>query len=346
MKATMAVKSINPSNSTSPSINPSKTLAPLTVANPYQAYINETALRGRDIDGIAGMTIDEIELVLECAKALKKNPKDPAQKTIAAGKAMAMLFEKPSLRTRVTFEVGMAQLGGTALFLEGKLGEREAICDVAANLARWVDVIMARVFDHATITELGKFANIPVINGLSDIEHPCQALADLLTIKEHKGKLKGLNIAYVGDANNVSNSLMIGALKMGANFAIACPTAFAPTDEMICEGAKASKEGGGKLSIYHDPLVAVERADVVYTDTWVSMGLENETEMRKLVFAPFQVNSTIVSYAKPDAIVMHCLPAHRGVEITDEQLDGPQSVVLDQAENRLHAQKALLTLIL
>jgi ornithine carbamoyltransferase len=336
MKSTLAIKQANPS----------KTVTPLTVATPYQMYTAETALRGKDINGIAELTIKEIELILACAAVLKKNPKDPQQKSIAAGKAMAMLFEKPSLRTRVTFEVGMAQLGGTALFLEGKLGEREAVCDVASNLDRWVDVIMARVFDHGMIEKLGKHAGIPVINGLSDIEHPCQALADLLTIKEHKGRLKGLNIAYIGDANNVSNSLMIGALKMGANFAIACPQAFSPTDEMICEGAKASTEGGGKLSIYHDPIVAVERADVVYTDTWVSMGQENETEMRKLVFAPFQVNSTIVSYAKPDAIVMHCLPAHRGVEITDEQLDGPQSVVLDQAENRLHAQKAILTLII
>lgn len=324
----------------------SKVVAPLKVASPYEQYITATALRGRDITGIEEMTVEEIELVLECAKALKVNPKDPKQKEIATGKTLAMLFEKPSLRTRITFEVGMNQLGGSALFLEGKLGIREAICDVARNLDRWVDVIMARTFAHDTVTELCKYAEIPVINGLSDLEHPCQTLADLLTILEHKGKLKGLNIAYVGDANNVANSLMLGALKMGANFIIGCPAAFAPSEDMICAAAAAARESGATLRVVHDPEVAVELADVVYTDTWVSMGQEDETEMRKLAFAPFQVNSTIVGYAKPDAIIMHCLPAHRGAEITDEQLDGPQSVVLDQAENRLHAQKALLTLIL
>jgi ornithine carbamoyltransferase len=322
-------------------IKPTATLvAPLSVATPYQQFTSNVALRGRDITTIAEMTAEEIELVLECAALLKLKPKDPLQKQILEGKTMAMLFEKPSLRTRITFEVGMNQLGGTALFIEGKLGAREAICDVARNLDRWVDVIMARTFSHDTITELCTYAEIPVVNGLSDLEHPCQSLADLLTIQEHKGTLKGLTIAYVGDANNVANSLMLGALKMGANFVIACPAAFAPNDDIICEAAKASRESGARFSIVHDP------TDVVYTDTWVSMGQEAETEARKLAFAAFQVNSTIVSYAKPDAIVMHCLPAHRGCEITDEQLDGPQSVVLDQAENRLHAQKALLTLIL
>lgn len=321
-------------------------VAPITVASPYQPFIAEQALRGKDINTIEQLSAAEIELILKCAEVLKAKPKDPAQKLIAAGKTLAMLFEKPSLRTRITFEVGMQQLGGTALFIEGKLGVREAICDVARNLDRWVDAIMARTFEHQTVLELGQFAEVPVINGLSDLEHPCQALADLLTIKEHKGKLSGLNIAYVGDANNVANSLMIGALKMGANFVIACPPSFSPSDEIICSAAKASKESGAKLRIMHDPIAAVQFADVVYTDTWISMGQEEEAEARKKVFAPYQVNSTIVKEARPNAIVMHCLPAHRGAEITDEQLDGPQSVVLDQAENRLHAQKALLTLIL
>lgn len=325
---------------------PANNVAPFVGATPYQPFVSSTVLRGRDIQTIDELTVQEIELILQCAEVLKSKPKDPAQKTIAEGKTMAMLFEKPSLRTRVTFEVGMQQLGGTALFIEGKLGVREAICDVARNLQRWVDVIMARTFEHDTVLELAQHAQIPVINGLSDLEHPCQALADLLTIKEHKGKLAGLTVAYVGDANNVANSLMIGCLKMGANFVIACPSSFAPSDEVICAAAKASAESGAKLRIMHDPVAAVQRADVVYTDTWVSMGQEHETESRKLVFAPYQVNSTIVREAKPDAIVMHCLPAHRGCEITDEQLDGPQSVVLDQAENRLHAQKAILTLIL
>jgi ornithine carbamoyltransferase len=321
-------------------------VAALKVASPYAEFTTHTSLRGQDIKTIDEMTAEQIALVLSCATALKANPKDPAQKQIAEGKTMAMLFEKPSLRTRITFEVGMTQLGGTALFLEGKLGVREAICDVARNLDRWVDVIMARTFSHDTIEELCTYAAIPVVNGLSNLEHPCQALADLLTIQEHKGKLKGLNITYVGDANNVANSLMLAALKMGANFTIACPAAFAPSDDIICAAARAAKDSGAKVRIMHDPVAAVQHADVVYTDTWVSMGQEAETESRKLAFAAFQVNSTIVSYAKADAIVMHCLPAHRGCEITDEQLDGPQSVVLDQAENRLHAQKGLLTLIL
>lgn len=325
---------------------PATLKASIKVASPYAEFIESDVLRGRDITTIDELSAAEIERILSCATALKVNPKDPQQKKIASGKTLAMLFEKPSLRTRVTFEVGMNQLGGNALFIEGKLGEREALCDVARNLDRWVDVIMARTFAHSTVTELCKYGEIPVINGLSDLEHPCQALADLLTIQEHKGSLQGLNIVYVGDANNVANSLMLGALKLGANFVIACPPSFAPSDDIICAAAAAASQTGAKLRISHDPVEAVQRADVVYTDTWVSMGQEHETEMRKAIFEPFQVNATIMSNAKPDAIVMHCLPAHRGAEITDEELDGPHSVVLDQAENRLHAQKAVLTLIL
>jgi ornithine carbamoyltransferase len=319
--------------------------APVAIET-YARFTSNHSLRGKDITAIENLSAEDIQLILDCASALKLNPKDPAQKQIAEGKTMAMLFEKPSLRTRITFEVGMNQLGGTALFLEGKLGIREAICDVARNLERWVDVIMARTFEHKTIEQLCEHADIPVINGLSDWEHPCQALADLLTIKEHKGGLNKLNIAYVGDANNVANSLMLAALKMGANFTIGCPSAFAPKDDIIYAAVAASKESGAQLKIVHDPLVAVQYADVVYTDTWVSMGQEDEEEARKLAFSAFQVNSTIMSGAKEDAIIMHCLPAHRGYEITDQELDGPQSVVLDQAENRLHAQKGLLALVL
>lgn len=348
MKSSAAAALKKPGN---PTVNSAAAfLAPLSVASPYAKFTTNSSLRGRDITGIDDLTTDEIELILSCAAALKVNPKDSAQKQIANGKTLAMLFEKPSLRTRVTFEVGMQQLGGNAIFLEGKLGVREAVCDIARNLNLWVDAIMARTFDHKTVSALCKFAAIPVINGLSDIEHPCQALADLLTIQEHKGdengSLKGLNIAYVGDANNVANSLMLGALKLGANVVIACPPSFAPNDDMICAAAAACNQSGASFRVVHDPIEAVIRADVVYTDTWVSMGQEEEEDMRKIAFAAFQVNSTIMSNAKPDAIIMHCLPAHRGYEITDEELDGPQSVILDQAENRLHAQKAILTLIL
>lgn len=323
-----------------------KLVASAPAVQPYDEFTSSTALRGRDITTIDELTAAEINLILDCAIALKANPKDPAQKQIATGKTLAMLFEKPSLRTRVTFEVGMYQLGGTALFLEGPLGVREAVSDIARNLGRWVDCIMARTFEHSTVTDLCKYAGIPVVNGLSNLEHPCQALADVLTIKEHKGSFKGLNVVYVGDANNVANSLMLAVLKLGGNFTIACPTAFLPSEDVIYAAAAAASQSGAKVRVVHDPIEAVQGADVVYTDTWVSMGQEHESEMRKMIFSAFQVNSTTVSYAKPDAIVMHCLPAHRGAEITDEELDGPQSVVLDQAENRLHAQKAILTLIL
>jgi ornithine carbamoyltransferase len=335
MKATLAMKPV-----------PVHPLPPVTVANPYAAFVSEPSLRGKDVIGIQQLSAQEIALILQCASVLKKNIKDGQQKQIAPGQSLAMLFEKPSLRTRVTFELGMTQLGGSAINLEGKLGVRESVKDMAMNLERWVDVIMARTFDHATIIELAENAKIPVINGLSDLEHPCQALADLLTIQEHKGKLAGLTIAYVGDPNNVSNSLMLGAAKMGAHFVMACPQSFPPNDDITCAAAQAAAQSGARIRIMHDPVEAVSFADVVYTDTWVSMGQEAESAMRQQVFKPYQVNSTILSYAKPDAIVMHCLPAHRGAEITNDVIDGPQSVVLDQAENRLHAQKAILTLIL
>jgi ornithine carbamoyltransferase len=318
----------------------------LSVAGPYATIASQTCLRGKDILGIEQLTAQEIQLILTTAANLKSTLKDPHQKSIAAGQAMAMLFEKPSLRTRVTFELGMTQLGGSAINLEGKLGVRESVKDMAANLQRWVDVIMARVFSHQTLLELAANADVPIINGLSDLEHPCQALADLLTIQEHKGKIAGLTIAYVGDCNNVANSLMLGALKLGANFVIACPPSFPPNDQIISAAAGASSHSGARMRLMHDPLEAMAHADVVYTDTWVSMGQEEETATRELIFSPYQVNSTILSLAKSDAIVMHCLPAHRGSEITDEVIDGHQSVVLDQAENRLHAQKALLSLVL
>src|SRR6185437_2782955 len=256
-------------------------------------------LRGADILGMEQLTPAQISCVLECASALKASMSDPQQKNLLAGCSMAMLFEKPSLRTRVTFELGMIQLGGSAINLEGKLGVRESVKDIACNLDRWVDVIMARTFDHATILELAEYVSVPVINGLSDIEHPCQALADLLTIQEHKGHLDHLNIAYVGDPNNVSASLMLGAAKMGADFVMACPPAFHPNDELLCAAAQAGRTSGAKLRILHDPIEAVSFADVVYTDTWVSMGQESQTEWRKQAFNAYQVNSTILSHAKP-----------------------------------------------
>jgi ornithine carbamoyltransferase len=304
------------------------------------------SLRGMDIMGIAQLSAPEILLILETAALLKANKFDETQTQFAKGQTLAMLFEKPSLRTRVTFEAGMTQLGGNAIFLEGKLGVREAVSDVASNLDRWVDGIMARTFDHQTIVELAANADIPVINGLSDLEHPCQALADFQTIKEQKGSFDGLKIAYVGDSNNVSNSLMLCAAKLGVDFVIGCPPAYSPVPAIWSKAVKAAKKTGAQISVVHDPIVAVADADVVYTDTWVSMGQESESAIREPIFAPYQVNKALLQHAQPDAIVMHCLPAHRGMEITSDVLDGPQSVVLEQAENRLHAQKAILTLVL
>jgi ornithine carbamoyltransferase len=257
-----------------------------------------------------------------------------------------MLFEKPSLRTRVTFEAGMTQLGGNAINLEGKLGERESVGDIAHNLERWVDGIMARVFDHETVLALAKHANIPVVNGLSDQEHPCQAIADFQTIIEKKGSHKGVKLAYIGDANNVANSLMLMAATLGTDFAIACPPNYQPNATVWVKTMQLAAASGAKLTLTHDPLEAVTDADAVYTDVWTSMGQEAESEKREKAFANFQVNEALVAYAKKDAIVMHCLPAHRGLEISSAVIDGPQSVVFDQAENRLHAQKAILALVL
>ncbi len=324
----------------------SQRMAPPSGRSPLLKILNEDTLRGRDILGIVDLNAAEIELALDVAGLLKEHKFDDTQTLFAKGQTLAMLFEKPSLRTRVTFEAGMIQLGGSAINIEQKLGERESVGDVAKNLDRWIDGIMARVFDHQTLVELAASAKIPVINGLCDIEHPCQALADFLTMKEHKGKIAGLKIAFIGDGNNVANSLALTAAKLGAHFTIACPKGYEPHKRIWNCALESAKATGAKLTITANPADAVADADVVYTDTWVSMGQESEEAHRAAIFAPFQVNAALLAGAKPNAIVMHCLPAHRGQEITDEIMDGKQSVVFDQAENRLHAQKALLSLVL
>lgn len=308
--------------------------------------LSEQSLRGKDVIGIEPLTADELLLILDVAARLKLSKFDETQTAFAKGQTLAMLFEKPSLRTRVTFEAGMTQLGGHAIYLEGKLGERETVGDVGQNLERWVDGIMARTFDHDTVVKLAASANIPVVNGLSDYEHPCQALADFQTILEKKGKLKGIKLAYVGDANNVANSLMLAAAKLGTDFAIACPPNYQPNASIWVKALKCAEESGAELILTHDPVEAVTNADAVYTDVWTSMGQEAESQKREKAFASFQVNDELLLHAKPDAIVMHCLPAHRGMEISASVIDGPQSVVFDQAENRLHAQKAILSLVL
>lgn len=308
------------------------------------------ALRGKDIIGIAELSADEIELIFSLTSMLKETGRNSstAHRPILEGRTLAMIFEKPSLRTRVTFEVGMTQLGGHAIYLapsDIRLGQRESVGDVGSNLSRWCDIIMARVFAHATVTGLAESASIPVINGLSDLEHPCQALADFQTIREKKVDLKGLKLAFVGDGNNVANSLMLLAAKVGADFTIACPEGFDPITDVVEMANDAARETGSKIEIVRDPAEAADGADALYTDVWASMGQEDEREIRKNIFASYQINQALLDMAKPDAIVLHCLPAHRGEEITDEVIDGPQSVVLDEAENRLHVQKAILALV-
>ena len=308
--------------------------------------LTEHRLRGRDILGIEHLTQEEILLVLDVAARLKANKFDATQTRFAQGQTLAMLFEKPSLRTRVTFEAGMNQLGGHAIHLEGRLGQRETVPDVARNLARWLDGIMARTFAHQTVLDLAEYANIPVINGLSDREHPCQAFADFQTLGERKGSLAGLKLAYVGDGNNVAHSLFLLAAKVGAHFSLSCPEGYEPDKELWQTALDAAQETGAVLTLTHDPAEGVQDADAVYTDVWASMGQEEEAAARAQVFAPFQVNAALVRRAKPDALIMHCLPAHRGEEITGDVMESPNSVVFDQAENRLHAQKAVLALVL
>lgn len=313
------------------------------------AILTENFLRGRDLLSVAHLSAEEIRRLFATAHLLKNELSREAQRKLLAGKTLAMIFEKPSLRTRVTFEAGMTQLGGHAIYLgpqDAQIGKRETVADAARNMARWVDGIMARTFEHQTVTGLAEHASIPVINGLSDLEHPCQALADFLTIKEKKGKFAGLKLVYVGDGNNVCNSLMLLSAKLGVYFVATCPRGYEPNSEMTRQAREIAENSEAQIEIVGDPLEAVKNADALYTDVWASMGQEHEAEERKRVFAAYQVNQRLVDQAKDDVIVLHCLPAHRGEEITDEVLDGPHSVVLDEAENRLYAQKALMALML
>ena len=300
-------------------------------------------LAGRDFLNIADLDGVELESILDGASQLKLALRDGRPHHLLPGSTLAMIFEKPSLRTRATFEAGMTQLGGHAIDLAQEhlqIGVRETIEDVGRNLCRWVDVIMARVFDHTMLERLAESSSVPVVNGLSDRSHPCQIIADLMTLQEHKGSLEGVKLAYVGDGNNVTNSLLAAAPRLGLTMVCACPGDYAPDSDLLTEASNALD---GKADVLvEDPIEAVTDADAVYTDTWVSMGQESETEERLALFRPYQVNTELMAAAKPDAVFMHCLPAHRGLEVTDEVIDGPQSVVFDQAENRLHAQKSLL----
>lgn len=298
---------------------------------------------------IADLSKTEIENLLDLSLKLKKERAKGGNKPLLAGKTLGMVFQKPSLRTRVSFEMAMHHLGGQAMYLspaEIGLGQRESVPDVARVLAGYVDAIMARVFDHQHVLTLAEYSTVPVINGLSDYNHPCQALADVLTILEHKKRLAGLTVAYVGDGNNVATSLAHLCARLGMNFRIATPNDYELPTPVVIKARELAAESGSQIFETVDPYEAVHEADVVYTDTWTSMGQEAETEKRKAVFPPYQVNATLLSKAKPDAIVMHCLPAHRNHEITDDVADGPNSVIFPQAENRMHAQKAILASLL
>lgn len=299
----------------------------------------------KDFIAISDFSPVELQNMLDLAVDLKKELHKGGNKPLLKGKVLGMIFQKPSLRTRVSFDMAMRQLGGDALYLspnEIGLGQRESIADIARVLAGYVDAIMARVFDHEHIIGLARWANVPVINGLSDFNHPCQGMADALTIIEKFGALKGLNVTYIGDGNNVAVSLMHICTKLGANFTIASPEGYDLTPQSIHAAEIFASASGSKILQLRDPHQAVINAHVIYTDTWTSMGQEAEAKKREQVFPPYQVNEQLVSEADQDVIVMHCLPAHRGQEITDEIADGPHSVLFPQAHNRLHAQKAIL----
>ncbi len=299
----------------------------------------------KDLLAIADLSPAELKRFLDTAKKLKAEWRKNGNKPVLKNKTLGMVFQKPSLRTRVSFDMAMLQLGGHALYLspnEIGLGQRESVADVARVLSRYVDGIMARVFAHAHVVELAQYSRVPVINGLSDWEHPCQALADALTIVECFGKLKGLKVAFFGDGNNVARSLMFACVLGGAEFVCASPKGY----ELDAASADKARGMGGKVTFTNDPVSAAQDADVLYTDVWASMGQEDQAAERARIFPPFQINAGLVALAKPKSIVMHCLPAHRGAEITDEVMDGPHSVVFDQAENRMHAQKAVLALLM
>jgi ornithine carbamoyltransferase len=301
----------------------------------------------QDLIAESALTRQDLHLIFERATDVKAGPRDYAR--ALEGRQLAMVFEKPSLRTRTTFEVGMTSMGGFALYLDHatqRLGAREAIKDIARNLERWVDGIVARTFSHAAVVELAENASIPVINGLSDLFHPCQALADFFTLEEKFGPLQRLKLAYVGDGNNMCHSLMIMGATLGVSVHIATPPGFEPRAEIVAEARACGRRTGARIRIGHDPFEAVSGADAVYTDVWASMGQEHEASARAPVFAPYQVTEALMTAADPGAVFMHCLPAHRGREVVDAVMDSRQSIAFDQAENRLHVQKALLILLM
>jgi ornithine carbamoyltransferase len=300
-------------------------------------------VKAHDFVSAQDITTEELYSLFELAKDMKANRKKYLRS--CEGMSLAMIFEKPSLRTRVTFDVGIQQLGGNGIFLgpaDISLGKRESVFDVAKNLERMVDIIMIRTFAHSICTDLAEYASIPIINGLTDHEHPCQALADFITMWEVKGNLKGKKLAYIGDGNNVAHSLMLTGARLGVNVTVATPKGYEPNQEVLESARRDAEKFNVNIEVTNDAEGGVSGADAVYTDVWASMGQESEAAERKKIFAPYQVNSELMARANPEAIFMHCLPAHRGEEVTDEVIDSDQSVVFREAENRLHVQKALM----
>ncbi len=301
----------------------------------------------KDFISIHDLTLYEFHEIMDLAREIKEHP-DRFHKALKR-RILAMIFQKPSLRTRMTFEVGMLELGGSAIYLgpaDSQIGTRETFADVGKNLERWVDGIMVRTFAHQNILDLAQSVRIPVINGLSDLLHPCQAMADFFTLKEKKGDWRSLHLAWVGDGNNVCHSLLYAAAKTGTRMSVATPPGYEPKPEIVELARQDGLETGFQLSLTHDPYEAVKEADAIYTDVWASMGQESEKEARAKIFAPYQVNADLMARAKKGALFMHCLPAHRGEEVTDEVIDSAASVVYDQAENRLHIQKAIMVLLM
>jgi len=304
-------------------------------------------LAGEDLCSIGDLSSGEMRAIMKLGHDVKLNPREYRRALDA--KQMVLMFEKASLRTRLSFEAGINTMGGNAIFFDqtnSPLGERESIADVARNVERWVDIIVLRTYAHDTITEMAANSRVPVVNALSDFEHPCQALADFMTLEEHFGSATGLNFTYVGDGNNVCHSLMMTGAQLGANVTVATPRGYSPDIEIVTKAREIAEQNGCEVKLTQDPQAAAENADAIYTDVCVSMGMEHESTKRAPIFRPFQVNETLMSKARESAVFMHCLPARRNAEVTDAVLDGPQSIVFDQAENRMHAQKALLLLLL
>lgn len=306
-------------------------------------------LTGRDFIELTDYSTEEIQYLIDLAVDIKRKHKNGEEYQPLKGKTVGLIFEKSSTRTRVSFEVGTYQLGGHALFLSKndiQLGRGETIADTAGVMSRYLDGIMIRTFGHDKVVDLARYATVPVINGLSDLAHPCQVLADYQTIYEHKGELQGLKLAYIGDGNNMAHSLMIGGAKLGVHVSVASPEGYEPDPQVVADSQEIAKATGAVIEVVRDAKVAVQDADVIYTDVWASMGFEEEQQAREIAFKDYQVDEQLAKYAKPDYLFMHCLPAHRGEEVSEGVIDGKHSIIFDQAENRLHAQKALMAALI